>query len=113
MEELLGCFSVTRAILPKKAVSASEIVGAKPVDACREPWRSAEYPIALPGGRPGIADFHLLVNVDFIDIEHHDFALTHPCVKLLKLLDKLVALRRIGFGQQLLALFPTETCGFE
>lgn len=46
------------------------------------------------------------MNVDFIQIDEHHFALTHAGVEVLKVFDKLGSLLRLAAGEELFALFP-------
>lgn len=108
-QELYRGFGVTGAIFPNKAVAIGEIIGTEPVDAVGEAWRSAGNPVCFANGGPGIADFHVLVQMDFIEIEQDNIRLTHLFIALLKLCHKGLTFLGIRFGEQFLALFPTES----
>ncbi len=51
--------------------------------------------------------------MDFIEIDKDNILLTHLFIALLKLCHKGFPFLGICFGQQLLALFPTETGALE
>lgn len=53
------------------------------------------------------------MQMDFIEIEQDDILLTHLFIALLKLCNKGLTFLGIRFGEQFLALFPTETGALE
>lgn len=71
-----------------------------PVDPFGETWRRAFSPRWLPFGCPGVTQVHVLVNMDFVDIDDPYLTLKHALVERLELFD---------FGQQLFALLPAQT----
>ena len=99
---------VTGAIFPEKAVPIGEVIGTEPIDAVGKTWRSTENPICFANRGPGIADFHVLVQMDFVYIDKDNILLTYLFIQPLKLCNKGCSFLGICFGQQLLALFPTE-----
>lgn len=109
LQELHRGLGVTGAIFPNKAVPIGEIIGTEPVDAVGKAWRSTRNPVCFANGGPGIADGHVLVQMDFIQIEQDNIRLAHLFIALLKLCHKGGPLPGVRFGEQLLALFPTET----
>lgn len=109
MEKVQGGLAIAFAILPEETGAIGKVVGAKVVEPRRETGRRTGYPVRFTDGRPGKADGHVLVQMDFIDIDDDHFATAHPFIQSLKLLDKACALFRIGLTQQFLALFPAET----
>ena len=109
LQELHRGLGVTGAIFPNKAVPIGEVIGTEPVEAVGKAGRSAGHPVGFANGGPGIADCHVLVQMDFIEIEQDDILLTHLFIALLKLGHKGLALLGVRFGEQFLALFPTET----
>ena len=68
---------VTGAIFPDKAVTIGEVIGTKPVDAVGEAWRSTGDPVCFANGGPGVADFHVLVQMDFVYIDKDNILLTY------------------------------------
>ena len=48
------------------------------------------------------------MNVHFVQIDDDNFMTAHPFIQMPKLFNKLGPLFRMGFGQQLFALFPTR-----
>ena len=109
LQKLHRGLGVTGAIFPEKAVTIGEVIGTKPVDAVGEAWRSTGDPVCFANGGPGVADFHVLVQMDFIEIDKDNILLTDLFIKPLKLCNKGFPFLGIRFGQQLLALFPTES----
>jgi hypothetical protein len=105
--------TIAFAIFPEKTGAIGEVVGTKAIEACRKPWRRTGNPVAFPDWRPGKADCHVLVQMDFIDIDDDHFTTAHPFIQDLKLLDKVCSLSSIGFAQQFLALFPAQSCRSE
>ena len=108
VEEVQGGIAIAFAILPEETGAIGKVVSTKVVEASRETGRSAGHPVRFTHRRPGKADFQVLVQMDFIDIDDNHFATAHPFIKRLKLLDKVGSFCRIGLAQQLLALFPTQ-----
>jgi len=113
LQKLHSGLGVTGAIFPEKAVPIGEVIGAKPVDAIGEAWRSTGNPVGFTNGGPGVADFHVLVQMDFIEIDKDDIRLTYLFIEPLKLCNKGFPLLGIRFGEQFLALFPTEPSALE
>ena len=108
LQKLHRGLGVTGAIFPEKAVTIGEVIGTKPVDAVGEAGRSAGNPVCFANGGPGVADFHILVQMDFIEIDQDDIRLTHLFIEPLKLCHKGFPLLGIRFGEQFLGFFPTE-----
>jgi hypothetical protein len=111
LEKVHGGIAIAFALFPDETGAIREIVSPKPVKPCRKTGGSTGHPIRFPNRRPGIADFHILVQMHLIQIDNGHFATAHAVIQRLKLCDKVCAFFRVGVGQQFLALFPAQTGG--
>ena len=110
VEKPQGGIAIAFAIFPEETSAIGKVIGAKVIQACGKAWRSTRHPHRFAHRRPGKADFHVLVQMHFIEIDDYDFAPAHALIQGLKLFDESGALERVALRQEFLTLFPAQSC---
>lgn len=113
VEELDGMLTVAVALVPEKALAMTEVISPIPVDAVSQAGAVTETPDRFAGGRPGVSQVHVAVEMRFINVNQADFLLANLSKACLKLLNVSGSFLRFRLGEYFLTLFPTQAVGFE
>lgn len=105
--------AIAFAIFPEEAGAIGKVVGTKVIQPCRKAWRGTWYPSGFAHRRPGKANFHILVQMHFINVDDDHFTMAHARKQRLKLFDEGSTLDRVALGQEFLTLFPAQSGGTE
>lgn len=102
-----GMVTIASSFSPDETISFGEVVSAVPVNPSLQRRGGRSSPGGLTNREPAIAQLQVLMQMRFVNIDYSHFFPPHLLKKQLDLLDKFPSLVRVGFGQQLPALFPT------